>query len=116
MLWPMLLAQSLKRCITEIGVPILKVICTIVHRNLTKWHSKNKCCIVSFCEQNAHIFWPFQFLLRRLSLVRDTPSFMYHMKILIFNGIFSFHIIKFSLTLLSEISARYIDLIENIPF
>jgi hypothetical protein len=38
------------------------------------------------------------------------------MNILIFNGILNFQIVKSRLTLLFEIKARYIDLIEKIPF
>jgi hypothetical protein len=95
---------------------MLNEICTVVHINLAKWHSKNRCWIDSGCVQNTQFFPPRQFLLNRISLVRTTTHFKYHKKILILSGSLSFQIVVSSLTLLSEINAKYMDLTEKIPF
>lgn len=58
---------------------------------------------------------PFQFLLARLSLVKTTSLYMYPIKILFFNGIFSLHIILFLIIDPLFIKARYIEWTEKFP-
>ena len=65
--------------------------------------------------EKQHNLLPFQFLLIKLSLVRITPFFRYHIKILIFRGIFSFHKCLSNCTLSLLISILYIELMVNVP-
>ena len=93
-----------------------KTNCTALHRNLATWQSIKRCWIVSSLEQNQHCLLPFQFRLARLSLVKITPLFEYHINILIFRGIFSFHKYLSNCTLPLLISALYTEqLMVNIP-
>ena len=92
-----------------------KTNCTALHWNLATWQSIKRCWIVSSLEQNQHCLLPFQFRLAILSLVRITPLFNYHINILIFRGIFSFHKYLLNFTLPLLISALYIELTVNIP-
>ena len=88
---------------------------TALHRNLTTWQSIKRCWIVLSLEQKQHYLLPFQFRLAKLSFVKITPLFKYHINILIFKGIFSFHKCLSNCTLPLLISALYIELTVNIP-
>ena len=92
-----------------------KANCTSLHRNLATWQSIKRCWIVLSLEQKQHYLLPFQFRLAKLSFVKITPLFKYHINILIFKGIFSFHKCLSNCTLPLLISALYIELTVNIP-
>jgi hypothetical protein len=47
--------------------------------------------MLSSLQQKLHCLLPFQLHFARLSLVTTTPLYTYHMKILIFSGIRTFH-------------------------
>jgi hypothetical protein len=83
--------------------------------NLVYQHSKNKCLIVSFLWQKQHCFPPFQFSHARLSFVKITSLYMYHINILIFKWIFRLHIILFRITISLLIKARYKEWTKNLP-
>jgi hypothetical protein len=65
--------------------------------------------------KKQHCFSPFQFRLVRLSFIKTTSLYMYHIKILIFKRIFSLHIILFLITIPLFINAIYIEWTENLP-
>jgi hypothetical protein len=70
----------------------LKKIWTILHVNLAKWQSKSECYIDSSKEQKQHFLSPYHCRSAKLSFVKTTPLYRYHMKTLILRGSFSFHI------------------------
>jgi len=53
-------------------------------------HSKKRCLIVSFLWQKQHFTLPCQLHFAKLSFVKITPLWRYHIKILIFIGAFVF--------------------------
>jgi hypothetical protein len=56
-------------------------------------HSKKICWTDSCSVQKAQVVFPFHLHLHRLSFVRMASCETNHMKILIFNGTFAFHIL-----------------------
>jgi hypothetical protein len=74
-----------------------------------------RCSIVSRELHEQHFKLPFQFRFARLSLVRVTPFFIYHKKILILNGTLIFQMGHLRGITPLLISAIYIDLVEKIP-
>ena len=92
-----------------------KVYCTTRQKNLATWQSIKRCWIVWSLEQKQHSLLPFQFLLIKLSLVRITPLFRYHINIFILRGIFNFHRCLLNCTLPLLISALYIEPTLNVP-
>jgi hypothetical protein len=64
----------------------------IDHLDLANRHLKNRCFVVSYWWQKTHVLL-YHFLFTRLSLVRMIPPRRYHVKTLVFNGIFIFQII-----------------------
>lgn len=78
-------------------------------------HPKKRWLMDSIELQKLQYLLPFQFLLTRLSFVKITPFFKYHMKILIFNGSLNCQIS--CVTLILVLTRRlYMDLTENTPF
>jgi hypothetical protein len=65
--------------------------------------------MLSSLQQKLHCLLPFQLRFARLPFVRTTPLYKYHMKIFIFSGIHTFHILLFVGTKPLLIKARYIE-------
>jgi len=95
------------------GGVILKETCTILQIILANWQSKKRCWIVSSKLQKQHFILPFHCQRARLSLVRTTPFCKYHMKTLIFKGIFNFQMILLYGTAKCATKALYIDRTVN---
>jgi hypothetical protein len=114
--YPKSLAQSLKRCNSDVGISMLNVTYTAHQINLAKWQLKKRYCIISCCEQKEHNLFPFQLHLTKLSLVNTTFLLKYHIKILILSGIFNLHNVILYTTRVSAIRALYINLTEKISF
>jgi hypothetical protein len=72
--------------------------------------------MLSPLQEKLYYLLPFQLRSARLSFVKTTPLYTYHMKILIFSGIHTLHIFLFVSTKPLLISARYIEGTEKWPF
>ena len=83
--------------------------------NLAKWQSKSKCCIDSSDEQKQHFLSPCH-CRAKLSFVKTTPLYKYHIKTLILRGSFSFQINVLYGIASAPNKALYIELTENNPF
>ena len=77
--------------------------------NLAYQQSKKKWWIVSKLLHKLHFKFHYKFWLVRLSLVNTTSLIKYHIKILIFNNIFSFHSVLLFTTCPTSITTLYME-------
>ena len=99
-----------------IGGWMLKAIWIDRHNNFASGHSRKRCLIVSFWSQKQHLGLPTQFLFIRLSLVKMTPLWTNHIKILMRSGTLIFHMCKDLDNDPESIKSKYMDFTENNPF
>jgi len=81
--------------------------------NLANWQPKNKCCIYSSNEQKQHFQSPCHYRRAKLSFVKTTLLYKYHIKTLILRGSFSFQINVFYGIASATNKAMYMVLTEN---
>ena len=98
-----------------VGGCTLKEICIDRHNNFASGHSRKRCLIDSFWSQKQHLELPTQFLFARLSLVRITPLWTNHIKILIRSGTLIFQKCNDLDNGPVSIKSRYIDFTEKTP-
>ena len=98
-----------------LGVFMLKVIYIDRHNSFARGHSRKRCFTDSLWSQKQHLVLPTQFLLVRLSLVRITPLWTNHIKILIRSGTLIFQKWNDLDSGPVPIKSRYIDFTEKTP-